>query len=393
MTFLKRLQRDERGMSFVYVGVGFMAFLSATTLAIDVGMFMTARTQAQTAADSGALAGAIALIKNNFNDRTPTGPAVQSAINTATTNLVMGAAPTVKPEDVTFPLSPAGKNNRVQVWAHQTKIPTLFGGFFGVKAVDVNAVAVAEASPANAMTCVKPFMIPDKWIEKVNDKCAPDGSWTTSSTYDEYNGKTNVKCSNPDVYVPAGDSQGRQYTGYTVANDVGTELVLRAPNQSAPNPSFYYSWKMPNDVGGDFYRENIANCNTSVMVYDPNNPTYMTQEPGSKQGPTIQGIQDLLAKDPSAEWNSTCKCIINSKFAQSPRLFPIPLFNPQYYAEGMATGRGASFMLANFLGFFVTSVDQQNGIHGIIAGISGTVSDTPTNVPADMFATAIRLVQ
>ena len=43
-------------MSFVYVGMGFMAFLSATTLAIDVGMFMTARTQAQTSADSGALA-------------------------------------------------------------------------------------------------------------------------------------------------------------------------------------------------------------------------------------------------------------------------------------------------------------------------------------------------
>ena len=49
---LHRLHRDERGMSLVFVGMGFMAFLAASTLAIDVGMFMTARTQAQTAADS-----------------------------------------------------------------------------------------------------------------------------------------------------------------------------------------------------------------------------------------------------------------------------------------------------------------------------------------------------
>ncbi len=40
---LTRRHRDERGMSFVFVGMGFMAFLAATTLAIDVGMFMTAQ--------------------------------------------------------------------------------------------------------------------------------------------------------------------------------------------------------------------------------------------------------------------------------------------------------------------------------------------------------------
>ena len=67
---LNRLHRDERGMSMVFVGLGFMAFLAATTLAIDVGMFMTARSQAQTAADSAALSGAIALA---FDDYT-TGP-------------------------------------------------------------------------------------------------------------------------------------------------------------------------------------------------------------------------------------------------------------------------------------------------------------------------------
>ena len=83
---LRHLGRDERGMSFIFVGLCCMAFVAATTLAIDVGMLMTARSQAQTAADAGALAGAGALVFDNYDDRTSGSPAVQSAVNTATTS-------------------------------------------------------------------------------------------------------------------------------------------------------------------------------------------------------------------------------------------------------------------------------------------------------------------
>src|SRR6476660_2174333 len=114
------LGRDESGMSLVFVSVAFMAALSATTLAIDVGMFMNARSQAQNAADAGALAGAVALYYNNFNDRTSSGPAVQSAINTATTNKVAGANVSVTPADVTFPNDPSGAPTRVQVQVFRT---------------------------------------------------------------------------------------------------------------------------------------------------------------------------------------------------------------------------------------------------------------------------------
>src|SRR5205085_4782971 len=107
--------RDERGMSLVFVTVSFMAALSATTLAIDVGMFMNSRSQAQNAADAGALAGAVALYYNNFNDRTSSGPAVKSAINTATANKVAGAGVSVTPPDGTFPNDPSGQPTRVQV--------------------------------------------------------------------------------------------------------------------------------------------------------------------------------------------------------------------------------------------------------------------------------------
>ena len=67
-------------MSLVFVGVGFMAFLAATTLAIDVGMFTTARSQAQNSADAGALAGAVALYFDDYDDRSTSGPAKQNAM-------------------------------------------------------------------------------------------------------------------------------------------------------------------------------------------------------------------------------------------------------------------------------------------------------------------------
>src|SRR5712691_3316296 len=228
---MRRLRRDERGMTFVFVGMGFMAFMAATTLAIDVGMFMTAKSQAQNAADAGALAGAIALGFNDFNDRSSTGPAVSAAISAARANSMMGAAPSVIPADVTFPNDPLGRPTRVAVQVFRTTarsnaIPTLIGPLFGVPTVDIGAAATAEVSPANAETCVKPFMIPDKWQEKVDSKGKPDGAWTTTSTFDEFDNKGNP-LPNPDVYIPAGQAG---YTGYTVANDVGTSLTLRAGN-------------------------------------------------------------------------------------------------------------------------------------------------------------------
>ena len=56
----------------MFIGLGMMAFISASMLAIDVGMLMTARSQAQNSADAGALAGATALLYNDYNDRTAT---------------------------------------------------------------------------------------------------------------------------------------------------------------------------------------------------------------------------------------------------------------------------------------------------------------------------------
>jgi hypothetical protein len=359
--------------------------MAATTLAIDVGMFMTARTQAQNSADAGALAGAVALVFNDFNNRTPSGPAVTSAKSAAGANQVIRGNVSVKNGDVTFPLGPTGLNNRVQVTVYRTKargnpVPTLIGGIFGVKTVDIMATATAEASPAGAETCVMPFTIPDKWTEKQTP------NWDPTDTYDKYDNHNRL-LANPDVYVP-----GRGGTGYTYA-DKGLELVLKQNNTGKVAPSMYNPWDLPGSTGGDDYRDNIANCNSNIFEVGQ----LMPPENGNMMGPTQQGITDLIAKDPGAYWqdgtNGGCNCVKGSRFAISPRIAIVPLYNPEDYADGQASGKTATLRMVNYLGFFIEPM-QGNDVVGRITPITGLVgSGGGTGATAGAFPMAIRMVQ
>ena len=212
---LTRLHRDQRGMSFIFVGMGFMAFLAATTLAIDVGMI-----------DDGAEPGTErrgcrrARRRHRAGVRrlrgpSISGPAVRSALTAARANDVVGRQVEVGPEDVEFLMSPDGLDNRVRVTVYpstgraNSAVPTDMGKYFNVKTVDVVATATAEASPANAMTCVKPFIIPDRWIESGIRR----GLRTRRSRSCTQHGNP---LPNPDVYIPAGQ-QG--YIGYNQESD------------------------------------------------------------------------------------------------------------------------------------------------------------------------------
>jgi hypothetical protein len=226
-------------------------------------------------------------------------------------------------------------------------------------------------------------MIPDRWKE-------PNGTEATQSdTFDMYDNHGNLlPPASRDTYIPS-DQPG--YTGYTLARDRGMELILRAGTGNNISPTMYFSWKMPSAIGGDYYRDSISGCNQTVIQLDPNNPYYMIQEPGDMSGPTNQGIDDLIARDPNAVWNTGCNCVKNSAYGTSPRVTPIPLYDPVYYATGKANGRNADFKLANIMGFFI---EQRvgNQVYGRITAISGLASGTAT-APAGAFPISIRLVE
>jgi hypothetical protein len=371
------------------VGVGFLAFMSATMLAVDVGQMMVARTQSQNAADAGALSGAVALVFNDFNNRSASGPAVQSAIGAATStgNKVMNGQASVLPEDVTFPAIDKVRVRVERSSARGNPIQMFIGPMIGINTANVGAIATAEVIPANAMTCVKPFMIPDRWEEK-NE--LPYNAQT--STFEMYD-KKGVPLPVQDKYVPAcktcsaGESTG--YTGYSPVTDRGVQLVLRAGTGSNIEPSMYFSWKMPgDDIGADFYRENISGCNqTKVKPGDP-----MIQEPGAMSGPTLKGIDDLIAKDPAATWDTSCKCVKGSKYGVSPRVAPIPLYDPAKYADAKKNGRTAEFVVANWIGFFIKEI-RGGDVYGYITPITGTLDKSAAPGSPDAFAKVIVLVE
>src|SRR5688572_535291 len=207
MTRLQTRLRDERGMTLVMVATGMIAFLSATMLAVDVGMLMVARTESQNAADAGALAGAVALAYDDPANLTATGPAVRNAIAAAKAgdNSVMNAAASVIPEDVTFPTNTQVRVRVQRSGVRGNPVSTFIAPMFGISTVDIGAEATAEVSPANAMTCVKPFTVPDKWIENQTPPWDPD------DTFDIVDNK-GKPIANPDIYIPIGQ------TGYTGFN-------------------------------------------------------------------------------------------------------------------------------------------------------------------------------
>ena len=370
-------------MTLIFMSVGFMAFMAATTLAIDVGMFMTARSQAQNSADAGAHAGVVALVFNDFNDRSASGPAVQSALKAARSNQVVRNNVSVNNPDVTFPVGPTG-SNRVKVTVYRTTsrgnaVPTLIGSMFGVLSGDVIATATAEASPADAETCVMPFTIPDKWLEK------QDPPWDPTDTFDMYDNK-GKPIANPDVYIAPG-SDG--WTGYSAVANRGLQLVLKNNNTGKVAPSLYNPWDLPGSVGGSDYRNNIANCNTAIFKIGD----LMPPEPGNMVGPTQQGADALVAKDPGAYWDTGCQCVKGSNFGVSPRVAVVPLYDPIAYAEGQASGKNATFKMVNYLGFFIEGVDGGGQVTGRITPITGLISGGGGPVPTGAFPMAIRLVE
>jgi hypothetical protein len=125
------------------------------------------------------------------------------------------------------------------------------------------------------MTCVKPFTIPDKWVENNSPP------WTINSTFDRYDNKGKV-IPNADVYIPP---SANHKTGPTPTRGRRSSCA-RAVGGNI-EPTFYYSWKMPGDTGGDFYRDNIAGCNTAVIPM--NSP--MVQEPGNMIGPPFRAFR------------------------------------------------------------------------------------------------------
>ncbi|MGA8539823.1 MAG: pilus assembly protein TadG-related protein [Terriglobales bacterium] len=187
---ISRRQNDE-GVVITLVAM-FMLFIvgAMAALSIDVVTFYTARSEAQLAADSGALAAARVLANSGMTsdvteNSIPTAETLATtvAMQVASSNyvggrtLVPGGACPGAEICVSFPNQGDAlafdTNPHVTVQVQRTDVPTFFGRIWGSKQVTVTASATAEAynpSGANVATgtvipvapmCVKPWLLPN----------------------------------------------------------------------------------------------------------------------------------------------------------------------------------------------------------------------------------------
>jgi len=348
----RRATSDQKGIALFVAAGSMLALTSVCALAIDVGMLMTARTEAQRVADVAALAGAGALIESPNNTRLATYNAVQFGNQ----NSIGGQAANVLDTDVTVDLT----NRQVTVNALRTAargnpMGTFFARMFGVQTVDIGATATAEASNAGGITCLLPLALPDRWIEAGGAGNDPD----------DYNPESG------DIYVPWAEPDtdpvrfNDDYTGYSEI-DIGTQFTMKSNTANGDlNPSWYYPWRPPGQSGADDYRTNVAGCVDPSISYSVGQQ--VETEPGNMSGPTMQGFRDLIDQDPDAVWNDVMDCIVDRGLElstnvgycrKSERVRPIPMFDPR---EEIDAGT-KPFTFTNFAGVFVEDIQGQNVI-------------------------------
>jgi hypothetical protein len=400
----------ERGAVIIHVALALLALTALSTFVVDYGVMWAARRQAQNAADAGALAGAVSM---GFVDQNDQALARTSAINTALQNPIWGAPPDITPADVTFPVCPpgapgAGTNSciRVDVFRNQrgggNPLPTFFGNLVGITNQGVRATATAEVRFGGTSNCVKPWAMPDKWDETYNDVGPP--GWDPSDTFERYepNGPNQgqLLSPNPDTYQPPGAGPyGPNGTGFTRegaslgGSDYGLQIVLKHGNpQQAIAPGWFFPVVINPDEGpgGDNYRENIATCDPTAI--GPG--SVLSVEPGNMVGPTSQGVADLIAQDPGAYWGGNGVqggCMAAGTCALSPRVVAIPVFNPDTYDAGRASGR-IDIYIEKVVGFFIEGM-QGNDVIGRLMTYPSEPSLGTDLPPGASFVVQILLVR
>jgi hypothetical protein len=219
--------------------------------------------------------------------------------------------------------------------------------------------AATNATAQDLFTCVKPWAIPDKWIDNHDDP--NDHVWTADDTFETVDAQGNA-LSDPDVYVaPSWPFDPTTYTGFTVQHDLGRLLTLKlgAP-QDGLRSGFFYAVDIGTvGEGGNAYRTAIATCQQEARIFFGD-----TLQPlsGNLNGPTVQGVADLINLDPDAVWDPVARAVINSCApspscgSASPRLVAIAAFNPAVFEASMINGGQPQLVVTNVIGVFIDGI-------------------------------------
>jgi len=424
---------NQQGAVLIQVAVAMLALLALTSFVFDYGVMWVSRGQAQTAADAGALSGALSLA---FNSPTDQGAARARAIAMATDNKVWNQAPSVIDADVTFPACPPGIPGpqdqcvKVNVFRNQARgnaLPTFMGKLAGITSQGTVATATAQVVTGDSTACLRPWAVVDRWQE-----FGPEGPQPLpSSTFDKYStGQGNTPPQENDVYTPP--SQAGPGTGYSLPADLGRQFAIKMGPTGGNEISsgWFRTLDLPRadttQLGNNTVQNNILTCNGLPSSFAspgsvcpssiPNNWTdtaywaargcYRVQT-GATVGSTRNSIEDLMALDPSAQWSNGS--ITGSQFdppSTSPRVVPVGVMDIDWYLSQDPTGNNGVLRMVNIFGFFIEgmgNVDRNTGavtlaangqsVIGRIMTIPATATGASTLPGNASFLVTVRLVR
>jgi hypothetical protein len=185
--------------------------------------------------------------------------------------------------------------------------------------------------------CPRPWSFPDRWHDA-------DGS----DTY------------NPDPVQNPEEFYDSYVTGYKEPADTGLQLALRLTlaSQTDFGHSSYYAVAYPPVNKGDpvhgasQYVAWILGCVDSSFAVEAADTLIL--EPGYFVGPTLSGVNALIALDPGAHWDEASNGVAGSAYPTSPRIVEAPLLHP---AAGVVCPEGSNaVVVAKIVSLFIESV-------------------------------------
>jgi hypothetical protein len=413
----RRPVANERGATAVIVAISMVMLISIVALAVDLGMVLTARAEAQRVADASAHAGAAEFwFAADAREASPA--ALRSAVDFAAMNTIRHRAVrttattgerwvgnVLRYDFVDGYIEVMPDDWRVRTTLHHRGLPTWFARVFGVNEVDVGAQSAAAVRSAGTATCVKPFAIPDAWDDRNNDGFVGGQPSNHPSTGEYY--KRHELHNMPPPSTGFG-SAFRNSLDPQVQNDWGRRVRLRAGNQAtSPGPSMYFSWALPEDAnmpkscpggtgGQSTVQLNICSCNMNGITLGR---TYETLT-GAAMGWVRHGLEDLIKQDPNARWDPVLKTVVGSdpKFGHwtnSPRLITVPLFDPRILlTEGSFKSGKQEIVFNNFTTLFIEPSPGGSGQNDDINGVFlPTAKGMYAAGPGEVAGTLIRVLQ
>jgi hypothetical protein len=405
----RRLVRNTRGATLALIAVSMIVVLAMAALAIDLGMLIKTRAEAQRTADAGALAAASAFLGGPAVAQVP--EAIRRALEVAANNTVdgsyvdttgqtqqvSGGSTWAYTAEATVEVVP--NDVLVRVTIQRRNVGTWFAEVFGIQLVPVLGRAAAVAAATGAARCVKPFAVPDMWDE--NSAVRTGGPyfetgdtdsdlewdsnehWVFDDATSPYNGTDYYEAYDPNVASGTQTGYGspwRNGNGSGVVDDYGRPMIIKAQSPTAAlGPGFFYPWRLPGLQGAQDYQDAILGCPVpdSVVVGAP-----YDVETGNMVGPTNQAIDSLIALDPNAQWDPVAgqvtgvdQTLYGTDWRNSPRVIKVAMMDPHEVID-IHDGGHTNVTFNNFALLFLEGFQGSGNQAPLIARFLWFVSGT-----------------